>query len=100
MIDGGTRAALAGKMREMEEAHGEYHGARRGARLAAWGGAAVAALAALVAAVGGVPVGLACGGGLLALDAFMYAHALARLSSARRRLTALMGEAAGLCGGR
>jgi hypothetical protein len=103
MIDAGTRAALGGKMRDMTAAHGEYHRARRETRLAAWGGAVVAALAALVAAIGGggTLTRYACVGGLLALDALAYARALTRLASARRRLAALMADAqAGLRDGR
>jgi fatty acid desaturase len=99
MIDGETRAALDGKMRAMEEAHGEYHWARREARRVAVVAAVSAALAALAAAVGRGAL-VWCVGGLLLALALCIGHALAKRASARRRLAALMGEAAGLCGGR
>jgi hypothetical protein len=99
MIDGETRAALAGKMREMEEAHRDYHGARREARLVAEAAAVGAALAILAAAVGRGAL-VWCAGGLLLALAWLCISALAKRASAKSRLAALMGDAAGLCEGR
>ena len=100
MIDGETRAALTGKMREMEEAHRNYHGARREARLVAGVAAVGAALAVLTAAVGRGAL-VWCAGGLLLALTWLCISALTKRASAKSRLTALMGDAAGLlCGGR
>ena len=99
MVDGRTRAALDGKMRAMEKAHGEYHGARREARLVAAGAVVGGALAILAAVVGRGAVAW-CAGGLLLVLAWPCAGAWMKLASARKRLVALMGEAAGLCEGR
>ena len=99
MVDGRTRAALDEKMRAMEEAHSEYHGARREAKRVAAGAAVGGALAILAAAVGRGAL-IWCAAGLLLALAWPVRSALSRRASARNRLAALMDEAAGLCEGR
>jgi hypothetical protein len=99
MIDNETRAALDGKMREMEKAHRDYHGARRDARRVVAAAAIGAALTVLAAVVGRGAL-IWCAGGLLLALAWLCVGARMKLASAEGRLAALMDDAAGMCGGR